>query len=486
MTPQQQAQSLLAAGLSRYAIAKRLGQPIHRVHRWTAPTPDADTARLLEDANGTRTVPELAERWGCSESDVLRELARLRALGHEATASKRNRKTEQALEKYRHLALDIRPESTVPELAALWGITRNAASGLMVQMRKAGLDIPRLSMAPHNRPEAPRLWLADCDGTRTIADLAALWGLSYDSAFARIAKARTDGGVTVQVKPAERPKPPGRPKKVAEPTPNYAADVTPGRTLNDLVILWNLQAPAALMRCRHLHAQGKIDAIPPHTPKPRNRKPDAPKPRPAYADDVDGRTMTELADMWGCDVRAVAGRCANLLRCGHIDAMPAKPGPVPPPVADYGAWMAALDGTRTALQVCEAWGVTYDTFIRRIRRLRDAGLYPEWVTPPRERKERKRPAPLPPLWPVGSSPAVEPAPIEEPEHPKPAPYVGLALPPSRWSAAGVCNVLDVPWKAFEAGVRVAFGWTLQPHTLLTDADATAILSTFGVAVRAAA
>jgi hypothetical protein len=47
-------------------------------------------------------------------------------------------------------------------------------------------------------------------------------------------------------------------------------------------------------------------------------------------------------------------------------------------------------------------------------------------------------------------------------------------------------VLDVPWKAFEAGVRVAFGWTLQPHTLLTDADATAILSTFGVAVRAAA
>jgi biotin operon repressor len=441
MTPQQQAQSLLAAGLSRYAIAKRLGQPIHRVHRWTAPTPDADTARLLEDANGTRTVPELAERWGCSETDVLRELARLRALGHEALASKRNRKTEQALEKYRHLALDIRPDSTVPELAALWGITRNAASGLMVQMRKAGLDIPRLSMAPHNRPEAPRLWLADCDGTRTIADLAALWGLSYDSAFARIAKARTDGGVTVRVKAAERPKPPGRPKKATEPTPNYAADVTPGRTADDLAAMWGVTLAGAIGRCTHLHRTGQIAAMPSKASRV------APPPKPPRQP---------------------------------------KPAAAPNPIADYGVWMAALDGTRTALQVCEAWGVTYDTFIRRIRRLRDAGLYPEWVTPPRERKERKRPAPLPPLWPVGSSPAVEPAPIEEPEHPKPAPYVGLALPPSRWSAVGVCSVLGTTWAVFDVAVQAAFGWTLRPETLLEDADAAAILSTFGVAVRSAA
>jgi hypothetical protein len=196
--------------------------------------------------------------------------------------------------------------------------------------------------------------------------------------------------------------------------------------------------------------------------------------------------MTELADMWGCDVRAVAGRCANLLRCGYIDAMPAKPGSEPRPAADLAEWMRAFDGRRTSAEVAAQWGCTLDTFTRRVRRLRDAGYFPEWVTPRRERAERKRPAPLPPLWPVGSSPAVEPAPIEEPEHPKPAPYVGLALPPSRWSAVGVCNVLDVPWRAFEAGVRVAFGWTLQPHTLLTDDDATSILSTFGVAVRSAA
>jgi hypothetical protein len=215
----------------------------------------------------------------------------------------------------------------------------------------------------------------------------------------------------------------------------------------------------------------------------------------AYAAEAERHTMAELLDVWGIPLAGVIARCYSLRTGGFLKVIPAKP-PNPAvqapervrPAADLDSWMTALDGTKTSAEVSALWGVAVDTFQRRIRRLRDAGYHPEWASPPRrERAERKPVARLPPLWPRESTPAIAPAPItEEPEHPKPAPYVGIANPPSRWTALGVRNVLDVPWRAFEAGVRVAFGWTLQPHTLLTDEDATSILTLFGVAVRSAA
>ena len=213
----------------------------------------------------------------------------------------------------------------------------------------------------------------------------------------------------------------------------------------------------------------------------------------ARAAEAERHTMAELLDVWNIPLAGVIARCYALRTGGFLKVIPAKP-PNPAvqapervrPAADLDSWMTALDGTKTSREVAAMWGVAVDTFQKRIRRLRDAGYHPEWLTPTRPKAERKRPAPLPPLWPRDSSPAVAELGDIEPEHPKPAPYVGLALPPSRWCAAGVCSVLGTTWAVFDVAVQAAFGWTLRPETLLTDDDATAILSTFGVAVRSAA
>jgi len=395
------ARRLRDAGNSYRAIAQKLGVAETAVHKWVN-TPDfkppvrysdEDKAQWAADADGTRTQAELVTLWGISDAEVQTRMGMLRTNGHPARVKAVSAQRTTAHGRYAELAKDIHDGITSAELATLWGLTVKGAYSVIYRMRDAGFDMSavaefglrtvkakkhrkRAPVAKPARPKAPKqprkacptAWLADCDGTRTMRDLATLWGVSYETARLRV-RGAVKAGHEVQV------------------------------------------------------AMG-----------------------------LSGNRQQERS------------------------------------VADIAPWMRELDGTRTSVEVCELWGVTIDTFNKRVRRLRDAGYHPEWASPPRrERAERKPQRPLPKLWPVGSSPAVEPAPIiEEPEHPKPAPYVGIANPPSRWTALGLRNVLDVPWSAFDAGVRVAFGWTLRPETLLEDDDATAIVTLFGVAVRSAA